>query len=438
MYYYPSALSRQDIIITMGEKMSKTLELKIHTAKRKGIRKVKANQIYQGDNLGIMQSLEPGKIDLIYIDPPFCAQNVFKSKAWGKEVSFNDSWGGGVNSYIRWLVPRLKECHRLLKDTGIFCLHLDQRSSHYARVALDKIFGENNMVNELIWCYRGGGVPKKAFAKKHDTILVYSKTKNWTFNVDEVRNPYSDDTKERCRHTARSFRKNKTYDKWKPNPKGKHPEDWLEIQPIMPSSKERLGYPTQKPLALLEKLISAFSNKDSIIADFFCGCGTTVSAAQNLGRKWLGADISRDAISVIRERMARDHKLNIDVINTEQPTRSEIYHLDPFAFERKMVEMLGGTPNKKQVGDGGVDGTMWDSTPIQVKKSPDVGRPVIDSFYKHVKNGNGQGIIVALSFTRTAYQEVDRLFNEEGLKIDLVPSDDLIRCDDKMEKSAVA
>ena len=125
--------------------------------------------------------------------------------------------------------------------------------------------------------------------------------------------------------------------------------------------------------------------------------------------------------------MQKEHDLNIEIINTNQPTRAEIYRLNPFEFEKKIVEMLGGTPNEKQVGDGGVDGRMYDYTPIQVKKSENIGRPVIDSFYKHIKEGNGKGIIIAKSFSKNAYDEVDRLFNKFGLQIDLVPSDDIIR-----------
>ena len=125
--------------------------------------------------------------------------------------------------------------------------------------------------------------------------------------------------------------------------------------------------------------------------------------------------------------MARDHKLKIEVIPIGGLSRAQIYRLNPFEFETKMAEMLGGTPNLKQVGDGGVDGRMYDSTPVQVKKSPNIGRPVVDSFYKHVKSGNGKGIIIAKSFSKTAHEEVNRLFNEEGLQIDLVLSDDLIR-----------
>ncbi len=412
--------------------MGKTLQFKIKQAKKQAARKVEANQIFQGDNLEIMRSLEGGKIDLIYIDPPFCAQNVFKSKAWGKEVSFNDSWGGGVQSYIRWLVPRLRECHRLLKDTGSFFLHLDQRSSHYARVELDKIFGEKNFVNEIIWCYSNSGRSKRGFVKKHDTILFYAKTKKFFWNnykipisQDYLDSHYrqKDSKGKRCRIRIDAGKKRVYY-----------PEDgvycndwWVDIPSLNSMAKERLGYPTQKPLTLLERIIESTTKKNSIIADFFCGCGTTVSAAQNLGRKWLGVDISKDAIKVIEQRMLQEHKLEIEVVQVSQLSAKQIDRLNPFEWEKKMVEMLGGTPNLKQVGDGGVDGRMCDSTPIQVKKSPNVGTPVIRSFYMHVKNGNGKGIIIAKSFSKGAYEEVARLSNEEGLQIDLVPSDDLIR-----------
>ena len=424
--------------------------------KKLGNRKINSNQIFQGDNLEIMRSLEGGKIDLIYIDPPFCAQNVFKSKAWGKEVSFNDEWGGGINSYVRWLVPRLRECHRLLKETGVFCLHLDQRSSHYAKVELDKIFGKNNLINEIIWCYKdvGGGRNTNYYKKKHDTILIYAKTNK--YYADIQRGPLSRETlKVYGRHFKNgilTFKRLKdVYPKTFQSRKkqGRVPEKldsvflsenngalledyWIDINPLRKRKKnckltEEYHYPTQKPLALLERIIKSFTKNNYLVADFFCGCGTAISAAQKLDRRWLGCDISKDAIDVIQTRMQKEHDLNIEIINTNQLTRVEIYNLNPFEFEKKIIEMLGGIPNQKQVGDGGIDGRMYDYTPIQVKKSENIGRPVIDSFYKHVKEGNGKGIIIAKSFSKNAYDEVDRLFNEFGLQIDLVPSDDIIR-----------
>ncbi len=332
------------------------------------------------------------------------------------------------------MVPRLRECHRLLKNTGVFCLHLDQRSVHYARIELDKIFGAKNLINEIVWHYtNSGGRGKKTWSKKHDVILIYSKTKKYFF--DGTR----DGQKRQAGKTSKGghiFEKNgKVYQQIWSNKKSytyclsddKIADDVWTIQPIPPHHSERLGYPTQKPLALLNRIIKCLTNENYIIADFFCGCGTTVSAANNLGRKWLGCDISKDAIKVIRQRMAKEHKIKVEVVKIGDLSRREIERLNPFEWEKKMVEMLGGTPNLKQVGDGGIDGRMYDSTPIQVKKSSNVGRPVIDSFYRHVKNGNGKGIIIAKSFGKGAYEEVARLANEEGLQIDLVPSDDLIR-----------
>ena len=399
----------------------------------KPYQKIETDLVFLGDNLEIMRELEPNKIQLIYIDPPFCAQNVLKSKAWGKKiVSFNDEWGGGVQSYIRWLVPRLRECHRLLSPTGVFCLHLDQRSSHYARVELDKIFGSKNFINEIIWCYSNSGRSSKGFCKKHDTILIYSKTKSFFWNNYKI--PVSekylnshykqkDKNGKRCRIRIDAGKERIYYPK-----NGMTCNDWwIDVPSVNSVAKERLGYPTQKPLALLDRLIKAFTNKGDMVLDSFCGCGTTISSAQNLGRKWLGIDLSKDAIQVIKKRMVKEHGLKIKIIKTDTLSRAQIYQLDPFKFERRMVEMIGGTPNLKQRRDGGIDGRCFDHTPIQVKKSFNVGRPVIDSFYKHVKGGNGRGVIIARSFSKEAYEEVNRLYMKEGLSIDLVPSDDIVR-----------
>ena len=445
--------------------MSKVLKLKKSKIKHKNwarknpTKKVKSNVIYQGDNLEIMRDLEGGKIDLIYIDPPFCSQSIRKSKAWNKEVNFNDGWKGGINSYIRWLYPRLMECHRLLKKTGIFCLHLDWRSSHYAKISLDKIFGYKNFVNEIIWrrgkCF--SNTKSSFFPRNHDCILVYSKTRKYSYKrqfrsynektLKMFKNNDKDGRGVYRLQSLRTYGKSTINDFKKENKISKSKSGKLYLKQYLRdkngvtldsvwediggmahgANSEKMGYPTQKPLSLLNRLIETFTKKGDIVGDFFCGCGTTISSCETLDRKWLGCDISNDAIKVIRQRMKRDHKLKIEVINTSQLSKVKIYRLNAFEFERKMVEMLGGTPNIKQVGDRGVDGRCYDHTPIQVKKSFDIGRPVVDSFYKHVKSGNGQGVIVARSFCKTAYEEVDKLYNEEGLKIDLIPSDDIIR-----------
>ena len=332
--------------------------------------------------------------------------------------------GGGIQSYIHWLKPRLQECRRLLSDKGVFCLHLDQKSVHYAKVELDKIFGEKNFVNEIIWFYRTGGNSKKFFARKHDTILVYSKSKNWTFNLSKEKSY----TKSKGRKAGvqnygagnceffedENGVYNLTYLK-----------DVWEIPYINSQAKERVGYPTQKPIALLDRLIEAFTNKEDLVADFFFGCGTTISSAIGLGRRFTGCDVSGQAIKVIKKRMTRDHNLKIQVIKTDSLSAKDIMRLGPFEFEKYVVSLIG-IPNEKQRGDGGTDGYTYDHIPIQVKKSYKVGRPVLDSLYKHIEK-RGAGIIIAHSFSKTLIEEKMKLENEKGWQIDLIETRDLIR-----------
>lgn len=395
----------------------------------KSQRKLKPNTIYNADNLEVMKQMPSNSIDFIYVDPPFTTQAVQKSKSFDEGVclgEYDDKWGGGINSFTQWLSVRLKEMHRLLKPTGVLCVHLDYRAVHYIKVELDKIFGNGQidkgaslMVNEIIWCYGSGGISKKHFSKKHDTILTYSKTSKYLFNVDKVREPY----KEKCKVKYKIVNGKKYLRK---NPLGRVPFDWFEIPIITNTAKERLGYPTQKPLALLEKLIKAFSNTGDIVADFFCGCGTTISASQKLNRFFIGVDASKQACSVMRKRMLDDHNLEIKVNTLDVLTKAQVLQLKPFDFEQYMVLQIGGIPNTKQVGDGGIDGKEQDGTPIQVKQSKKVGRTVIDSFYKHLEY-NGRGIIIAHSFTKTAKEEVARLLREKNWMVILMTTDDVLK-----------
>lgn len=269
------------------------------------------NKLYCQDNLEFMRGLLDKAIDLIYIDPPFNTRTT-KNLC---NYSFKDCWES-VESYINWLSPRIRECHRLLKETGVFCLHLDQRSVHYAKIELDKIFGDKYFVNEVIWYYKnGGGRSRKWFNKKHDTVLIYSKSKKNTFNWKEVGEPRSQDegtfsgyfkTDDNGRRYQEVRANGKVYKYY--SDENKNSDDVWDINIISQRDKtERLGYPTQKPLALLEKIIKAFSNKGDIVADFFCGSGTTLVAAKRLDRRWIGCDISQDAIDVASKRMEREH-----------------------------------------------------------------------------------------------------------------------------------
>ena len=298
---------------------------------------METSKIYCGDNLDVMKALPSESIDLIYIDPPFCTGTVQASKSSGKEIGYNDKWEGGLQSYIRWFVPRLQECHRLLKDSGSIFMHCDWRASHRLRVMLDDVFGEKNFVNEIIWSYKTyQGKVKSYFPKKHDTILWYEKKSRdkSVFNLlydDNYKNTgnynrwkkYFEMEKDtpviRYGNHPESDSRFKAYLKrWKKENK-RNPENkeiiykqtggvisdvWPDIQAIDPKDKsEKIGYPTQKPLKLLERIIRCASNEGDTVADFFCGSGTTLVAAERLNRRWLGVDISEDAVSIAKKRL---------------------------------------------------------------------------------------------------------------------------------------
>lgn len=194
---------------------------------------------------------------------------------------------------------RIAEIHRVLKPTGSFYLHCDPTASHYLRLVLDSIFVAQggDFQNEIAWCYGSGGATNRRYSRKHDTIFFYTKSEKYTFNVDDVREEYSSP------HKSRTPKKvgNKTYVKM--NPLGRIPFDWWAIPILTNSAKERLGYPTQKPEALLNRIISASSNDGDTVLDAYCGCGTTVAVAQGLDRHWIGIDITYQSISLILKRM---------------------------------------------------------------------------------------------------------------------------------------
>ncbi len=332
----------------------------------------KNHTMWTGDNLHIMRGMNSESVDLIYLDPPFNSKKTYSAPIGSQAAgaSFKDFWtfddvdrlwverqrdsdkalyhvieaarlthGNGMAAYLCVMAQRLREMHRLLKPTGSLYLHCDPTASHYLKMLLDSVFGPENARNEIVWCYRGGGVPKKDFARKHDIILRYSLGPP-TFNVDAVRIPFSEDSTDRLKYTARSFRKGATYDTYRPNPKGKHPEDWWVMQPIMPSSKERVGYPTQKPLALLERILQASSNEGDMVLDPFCGCATACVSAERLGRQWIGIDISQKAVELVESRLqAAIDELKLYhpgavVHRTDQPHRTDLGKLPHYTTHK--------------------------------------------------------------------------------------------------------
>lgn len=232
---------------------------------------------------------------LVYLDPPFLTG---KKRVGSNPIyNYDDSWENHLNTYLPWLEENLKSLIELLLPNGSLILHLDTRAVHYAKVLLDKLLGYKNFMNEIIWHYTGGGRAKRKFSNKHDTLLWYSKGKNPVFNIDAIRVPYKP-TSGYAKNGIISAGK-----KYLPNPKGTPIDDVWDIPIVNPLSKERVGYPSQKPLALLERIILALTNEGDLVVDLFCGSGTTLIAAQKHNRRWIGGDISEKAIECAKIRM---------------------------------------------------------------------------------------------------------------------------------------
>jgi len=265
--------------------------------------------------------------------------------------------GAGMLTYLVYMADRIDEMHRVLKDTGSIYLHCDPTAAHYLKMILDDVFGAKNFRNEIIWCYHGPGSPgMRQFNRKSDTIFWYNKGDTWTFNKDAVRLPYKDPQQSlrRAMSPSGEFTEQEAEQY---RERGKVPENWWEIRIAARSKKEYLGYPTQKPLALLDRIVKASSNEGDVVVDPFCGCGTTIEAAMNLQRDFAGIDISMYALDVIQKERLRDVNFSIDGVPTDLRTAKHMAQHQPFALERWAVHRIPGfVTNNKQSGDGGIDG----------------------------------------------------------------------------------
>ena len=435
------------------------------------------NAIYEGDNLEVMSKFDSKSIDLIYADPPFFTNKQFEI-IWhdgAEKRAFEDRWRGGIEHYISWMEPRLEACHRLLKDTGSFFLHCDYHASAHLRVKLDKIFGENNFRNEIVWkrkTGRGETQHKSSqFGVCTDFILFFAKSKDSKFNtqfipVDEADSVYTEYVESNFKFVDKKGRKYRSADLSSPSPrpnlmyvykgyeppakgwaveldkmkqwdkegrlifpekkdgrirrklyldelKGKPVQNlWDDIQMVSSQAHERLGYPTQKPVALLERIIKTATDEGDVVLDPFCGCGTTLVAAQKLKRKWVGIDISHTACRLMQKRMQKEFKLRAQMVKGEVDMKY-LQRLAPFDFQNWVIvdKFLGKVSNRKS-GDMGIDGftpEILGADPIQVKQSDSIGRNVVDNFETAMRRiKKKRGYIVAYSFVKGAYEEVAR------------------------------
>ena len=269
------------------------------------------SRLILGDNLSVMAALLPEyeeRIGLIYADPPFFTNRKYstrigrgedsrKPNQWQLAEGYHDHWNG-LDSYLDFLYQRLSVMYRLLAPNGTLYLHLDWHADAYARLILDELFGADHFLNEIIWAYHGPSPIRRAFNRKHDTILTYFKGNNYTFNTDAVREPYN-------KNTVKTFNSSPKagFGKVPDLARGKVPEDWWYFPVVARLHNERTGYPTQKPIALLERIVLASSKAGDIVADFFCGSGTTPFVAAKHGRRFIACDETFRALHTTRGRL---------------------------------------------------------------------------------------------------------------------------------------
>ena len=416
------------------------------------------NTFYHGDCLFVLKhDIQLESIDLIYLDPPFFTGKIQKgTDKWhpeAMEISFEDRksyWASHLNNmrrgaplwlsdiagrqpefaaYLYYIMERLDACKQVLKKTGSIYLHCDWRASHYLKMIMDTIFGNSNFQNEIIWHYTGGGRSKSNFSRKHDTIFWYSRTSVTTFNIDQVRVPYK-----KTSGYAQGGIISKAGRRYMPHLAGTPVDDVWDIPIINPLSKERIGYPTQKPLALLERIILASSNEGDIILDPFCGCGTTIIAAQKLNRNWIGIDINRTAYEVTTNRY---NELPLEFSQVAYVSRDldEILGMNSSEFEKWVNQYYKAT---KPFPDKGVDGIAQNNIPIQTKtyeiKYDKLSQFINDAKY-HPKVLQPVKTVIAVSqigFDDSARQLKFKVENTEPLQVELLIPQEMLSIKEAM------
>ncbi|MDP3196667.1 site-specific DNA-methyltransferase [Tabrizicola sp.] len=405
------------------------------------------NRLFWGDNLHVMRQLPSESTDLIYLDPPFFSGRQY-NVIFGDQNelrSFSDIWEGGMPGYLIWLNARLYEMKRLLKKTGSIYVHLDWHASHYVKVEMDKIFGVSNLRNEIVWYYRRYTASSRMFQKLHDCILWYSKGSEWSFR--DQYEPYSETAGKADSHykqdeTGKWFRwqKRKGQEPYKVFLKedGKKVGDVWPLQHINASAAERIGYPTQKPEALLERIIQASSNEGDVVADFFTGGGTTAAVAQRLGRRWIACDQSRVAVAITADRLTRQ---------VEEQT-GKLFPVPDFTVEhwgvyetRRLADMpsqqfrafvlkcFGAVDEEHQAGIHGMKGAVpvWVGEPNPKKgvTAQDVQdfANAIRKTLRYKQDNLRDGIMLAWAFRQDAMDAAERLRRLEQTDLNFIRLD---------------
>ena len=327
--------------------------------------------MWTGDCLYVMRGMNSESVDLIYLDPPFNSNADYAAPIGSQAAgaAFRDTWtltdvdGEWINliearyralyrvllaamrpsdkSYLVYMAARLLEMKRLLKPTGSIYLHCDPTMSHYLKLVMDAIFGRNNMRNEIVWCYSRPSAPRqRQLSRVHDIVFWYSVGEEWTFNADEIRQPYAAKSREREGYAATASKV--AEGSVQLDARGKFPESWIYIPPVKGNSREYVGYPTQKPLALLERIVKASSNRGDTVLDPFCGCATTCVAADDLEREWIGIDLSPKAAELVVRRIESRQGLFRDIVHRDDiPARTDLGPLPRYNCAENKQRLYG-------------------------------------------------------------------------------------------------
>jgi DNA modification methylase len=400
------------------------------------------NRLFWGDNLHVMRQLPSESIDLIYIDPPFFSGRNY-NVIFGDQNelrSFTDIWEGGMPGYLVWLNARLYEMKRLLKKTGSIYVHLDWHAMHYVKVEMDKIFGHNSFRNEIIWSYRKWGNGNRGFLRNHDSMLYYVRGKGFTFNKQFVelsprtmhdykgirlKDEVTEDGTVVKRHTGQE------------SPGAPMPDVW-NVGYIHGAAKEKIGYPTQKPEALLERIIQGSSNEGDVVADFFTGGGTTAAVAQRLGRRWIACDQSRVAVAITADRLTRQVEeqtgslFSVPDFTVEHWGVYEARRLadaPPEQFRAFVLKCFGAVPEDREEGIHGYKGAIpvWVGEPKQSKgataKDVQAFANAMRKTLRYKQDNLRDGIMLAWAFRPDAMEAADRLRQLEQTDLNFIRLD---------------
>lgn len=370
------------------------------------------NKLFYGDCLDILKNrdqhgdryIKDESVDLIYLDPPFNSNRVYNvifkepnGKAAASQIKgFDDTWtwndnvaeeyedikkaGGRVAetlvglemilgfcnmfAYLVMMASRLVEMRRVLKSTGSIYLHCDQTAGHYIKILMDAVCGTKNFRNEIVWCYSGGGIPKNDYPRKHDTIFRYTKSNDYTFNIEYKQ--YKENTQQVGKHSTYVSLEKRDIDLERGTPVT---DWWIDIPTVTGWSPGRLGYPTQKPDALLERIILSSSNEGDVVLDPFCGCGTTIAMANSLNRKWIGIDITYIAITIMKHRLGPDVDYQVIGEPASLEDAQQLAKEDPFQFQLWALGLVKARPEgrMKKGKDQGIDGKYFFETPTKTE-----------------------------------------------------------------------